>query len=156
MTDPGPRVTVSLEDEQPVPVDTGRLAAMAERTATAEGATGEISVILVDVDRITELNVAHLDGTGPTDVLAFPIDGLVTEPADPDGPPTIIGEIVLCPAVAAEQAPPEPDGLGLELDLLVAHGVLHLLGYDHDTAEHAAAMRAREAAACGRSGARSA
>jgi probable rRNA maturation factor len=66
----------------------------------------------------------------------------------------LIGEIVLCPEVAAEQAPPGPDGLRAELDLLVAHGVLHLLGYDHDTEEAAASMRRREEAACGRSGAR--
>src|SRR5437660_9380087 len=65
-----------------------------------------------------------------------------------------IGEIVLCPEVAVQQAPAGSDGLGAELDLLVAHGVLHLLGYDHDTEDHAASMRRREEAACGRSGAR--
>lgn len=151
----GGAVTVSLEDEQGVPVDTDRLAAMAEATAIGEGAFGEISIILVDTARIAELNIEHLDGSGPTDVLAFPIDGLVTQAGDPQGPPIIIGEIVLCPEVAAGQAPPGEDGLGQELDLLVAHGVLHLLGYDHDTEEHAAAMRDRESAACGRSGARS-
>jgi probable rRNA maturation factor len=151
----GGPVSVSLDDEQGVRVDTDRLAAMAEATATAEGAFGEISIILVDTARMAELNIEHLDGSGPTDVLAFPIDGLVTQDCDPQGPPIIIGEIVLCPEVAVGQAPPGEDGLGQELDLLVTHGVLHLLGYDHDTEEHAAAMRDREAAACGRSGARS-
>lgn len=153
MTVPLP-VTLSLSDEQALPVDAGRLGDVARRVAAAEGATGEISIILVGTDRITELNIEHLDGTGPTDVLAFPIDGLVTQAPDPDGPPVVIGEVVLCPEVAAGQAPPGPDGFAAELDLLVAHGVLHLLGYDHDTEEHAAAMRRREEAACGRSGAR--
>lgn len=148
-----PTVTVGLIDEQQVPVDEERLRDMARRTASAEGATGEISILLVDAARIAELNMAHLDGDGPTDVLAFPIDGLVTEPADPEGPPVVIGEIVLCPEVAAAQAPPGPPGLGAELDLLITHGVLHLLGYDHDTESNAAAMRQREQAACGRSGA---
>lgn len=148
-----PTLTVGLIDEQEMPVDGDRLRDMARRTARAEGATGEISILLVDTSRIAELNLAHLDGDGPTDVLAFPIDGLVTGPADPAGPPIVIGEIVLCPEVAAAQAPPGPLGFGAELDLLVTHGVLHLLGYDHDTEGAAAAMRDREQAACGRSGA---
>jgi probable rRNA maturation factor len=147
-------VTLSLDDEQELPVDTERLGDVARRVAHAEGATGEISIILVGVDRITELNIEHLGGSGPTDVLAFPIDGLVTEAADPDGPPVVIGEIVLCPEIAAGQAPAGSEGVAGELDLLVAHGVLHLLGYDHDTEGNAAEMRAREEAACGRSGAR--
>jgi probable rRNA maturation factor len=145
-------VTLSLDDEQEIPVDVARLGDVARRVAEGEGATGEISVLLVGTGRIAELNREHLGGSGPTDVLAFPIDGLVTEPSAPDGPPVVIGEIVLCPAVAAAQAPGE-GGLAGELDLLVAHGVLHLLGYDHDTEQHAAAMRAREEAAVGRSGA---
>ena len=123
------------------------------RVAAAEGAAGEVSVLLVDADRIAELNEEFLEGTGPTDVLAFPVDGLVAD-APAEGPPVLIGEIVLCPEIAAAQAPPGPDGLGAELDLLVAHGVLHLLGYDHDTEEAAARMRSREEAAVGRSGAR--
>jgi probable rRNA maturation factor len=146
-------VTVGLIDEQEMPVDEDRLRGMARRTAGAEGATGEISILLVDASRIAELNMAHLDGDGPTDVLAFPIDGLVTEPPGPGGPPIVIGEIVLCPEVAAAQAAPGPAGFGAELDLLITHGVLHLLGYDHDTQANAAAMRRREQAACGRSGA---
>lgn len=153
MTVPLP-ITLSLDDQQAVPVDFDRLGDVARRVAAGEGATGEISIILVDTDRIAELNIEHLGGTGPTDVLAFPIDGLVTEAVDPDGPPVIIGEVVLCPEVARAQAPPGEAGFAGELDLLVAHGVLHLLGYDHDTEEHAAAMREREEAACGRSGAR--
>jgi len=147
-------VTLSLDDEQSLPVDVDRLGDVARRVAAAEGATGEISIILVDAGRIAELNREHLGGTGPTDVLAFPIDGLVRDPQDPDGPPVVIGEILLCPEIALAQAPPGDEGLAGELDLLVAHGVLHLLGYDHDTEDHAAAMRQREEAACGRSGAR--
>ena len=146
-------VSAGLIDEQAMEVDQDRLREMACRTARAEGATGEISILLVGPDRIAELNIEYLDGTGPTDVLAFPIDGLVTEEPDPAGPPVVIGEIVLCPEVAAAQAPAGPEGLAGELDLLVAHGVLHLLGYDHDREEAAAAMREREQAACGRSGA---
>ena len=146
-------LSLTLYDEQGVPVDAARLQEMARRVAVAEGATGEISLLLVDTPRIADLNAEFLGGTGPTDVLAFPVDGLVTN-AGAGGPPVLIGEIVLCPEVALRQAPDGPDGLGAELDLLVAHGVLHLLGYDHDSEEAAASMRTREEAACGRPGAR--
>jgi probable rRNA maturation factor len=146
-------IAVSLVDEQETPVDEARLRGVALRVATAEGASGEISILLVDSGRIADLNRRYLDGSGPTDVLAFPVDGLITEPPAAGGPPVLIGEVVLSPEVALQQAPPGPDGLGSELDLLVAHGVLHLLGYDHDTEEAAAAMRLREEDACGRSGA---
>jgi len=131
-------LSLTLYDEQGVPVDAARLQEMARR---------------VDAARIADLNAEFLGGTGPTDVLAFPVDGLVTN-AGAGGPPVLIGEIVLCPEVALRQAPDGPDGLGAELDLLVAHGVLHLLGYDHDSEEAAASMRTREEAACGRPGAR--
>jgi len=154
MTEPPSPRTVSLHDEQGMPVDTERIRTLALATAAAEAAVGEIAITLVEPDRIAELNAEHLGGTGPTDVLSFPVDGLVTDPPGPHEPPVLIGDVVLCPAVAAAQAPPGPDGAAAELDLLTAHGVLHLLGYDHDTEESASAMRAREEAVCGRSGAR--
>jgi probable rRNA maturation factor len=146
-------LTLSFEDEQRLVVDTDRLRDVARRAAAGEGAVGEISITLVDAARIAELNAAYLDGEGPTDVLSFPVDGLVTTAPGDDDPPILIGDVVLCPEIAIAQAPPGPDGVGSELDLLITHGVLHLLGYDHDTQEAAAAMRAREQAVCGRSGA---
>lgn len=145
-------VSVSIDDQQVVTANLDRLADLAGRVALAEGAIGEISIILVDEERIAELNDLYMGHDGPTDVLAFPIDGLVAKPPK-GGAPVVIGEIVLCPGVAADQAPAGPEGLASELDLLVTHGTLHLLGYDHDTEEAAAAMRAKEQAACGRSGA---
>lgn len=132
-------------------VDIDRIVAVATRTAVSEGASGEISITLVGPARMAELNAEHMGKTGPTDVLAFPIDG----PRDPGlgeaGPPRMIGDLVLCPEVAAEQA---TSGVEAELDLLVAHGVLHLLGYDHDTEAGAEQMRLREFDLTGQSGAR--
>ena len=132
-------------------VDIDRIVAVATRAAISEGAVGEISITLVDRERMAELNEQHMGKTGPTDVLAFPIDG----PGDPGlgeaGPPRMIGDLVLCPEVAAGQA---TSGLEAELDLLVAHGVLHLLGYDHDTEAGAEQMRIREFDLTGQSGAR--
>jgi probable rRNA maturation factor len=153
MTDHLP-ISLSLHDEQGLAVDTERLRDVALRAAAAEGATGEISITLVDAVRIAELNEQYLGVDGPTDVLSFPVDGLVSSPPGEDEPPVLIGDIVLCPEVAIAQAPTGADGVVSELDLLITHGVLHLLGYDHNSEEAAAAMRSREEAVCGRSGAR--
>jgi probable rRNA maturation factor len=143
-------LTVTVVDEQDVAVDPDRLAAIARATAAAEGATGEISLLLVSASHMAELHMEHLQEEGPTDVLSFPVDGLVTRPPPPGGPPVLVGEIVVCPAVAAAQA---EGGLDAELDLLVVHGVLHLLGYDHDTEAGAARMRDLEQRHAGRAGA---
>ena len=69
---------------------------------------------------------------GPTDVLAFPMDELDTaRPDDPDPGPALLGDVVLCPAVAVRQARAAGHSMDDELVLLATHGVLHLLGYDH-------------------------
>ncbi|MGH2773645.1 MAG: rRNA maturation RNase YbeY [Actinomycetota bacterium] len=147
MSDSDLRVTII--DNQNTPVDAGRLEAVARRTALAQGATGELTVELVDEHSIAELNDRFMGKPGPTDVLAFPIDGLAGEAHAPGRPPVVIGEIVVCPEFAAGESD-EPEG---HLDLLVAHGVLHLLGFDHDTEQAAGRMRHAERAATGREGA---
>jgi len=161
--DPGeagpPGLHVTLLDEQDLAVDATRLVAVARSAAAAEGAVGEVSLLLVSADRMAELHAEHMGEPGPTDVLSFPVDGLVTELPQPGGPPVLVGEVVVCPAVALAQAQassprlPDSEGLAAELDLLVVHGVLHLLGHDHDTDEAAARMREREQRHAGRSGA---
>ena len=157
-----PDLHITLLDEQDLAVDAARLTGVARSAAVAEGAVGEISLLLVDADRMAELHVEHMGEPGPTDVLSFPVDGLVTEPPGPGAPPVLVGEVVVCPAVARAQAQGSPTGLpdvseaealAAELDLLVVHGVLHLLGHDHDTDEAAARMREREQQHAGRSGA---
>ncbi|MGH2720550.1 MAG: rRNA maturation RNase YbeY [Actinomycetota bacterium] len=146
-------LSVVLVDDQDLAVDAVRLKEVARRTAAAEGAVGEISLLLVDAEHMAELHVEHMGEEGPTDVLSFPVDGLVTEPSPPGSPPVLVGEVVVCPSVARDQAPGGPEALAGELDLLVAHGVLHILGHDHDTEEGAERMRARELRHAGRSGA---
>lgn len=127
-------------------VDLDALSELAERVLEAEGATGELSLTLVGEQTIATLKRDHLDGDGsPTDVLAFPIDGgdptgLGAEGAD-TGPQVLLGDVVVCPAVAAGQATgPVAD----ELALLVVHGVLHVLGWDHADEDSTRDMRARE------------
>jgi probable rRNA maturation factor len=151
---------VFCADEQTdVPVDLARWQTLAERVLAAEGIRGgtELSLLFVNRDDIAVLNAEHLGHEGPTDVLAFPIDAsvLVTTddgpsrgpdraPSDPQDLPMLLGDVVICPAVAAQQAPTHAGTLDDELALLVVHGILHVLGHDHADDEEATAMRRRE------------
>ena len=88
----------------------------------------EMNVILLDTEEISKLNEKHLSKLGPTDVLAFPID----EPdALTDDPVYLMGDVCICPEVAAEQAKDKGLDIKDEIALLLTHGILHLLGYDH-------------------------
>jgi len=108
----------------------------------------ELSVLLVDERTMTELHERWMGEPGPTDVLAFPMDEL-RPPAmggnrsgdpDPGGDPGLLGDVVLCPQVAAEQAVKAGHSTQDELELLCVHGILHLLGYDHAEPEEHAEM----------------
>lgn len=154
---------VFAADEQDVhPVDVARWARLAEAVLSAEGITGdaELSLLFVAEDVIADLNRRFLGGDGPTDVLSFPIDDDVAElgrapdaattgpdrsSTDLDEAPLLLGDVVICPAVAARNAPTHAGSYDDELALLVVHGVLHVLGHDHAAAGDAEAMRAREA-----------
>ena len=91
----------------------------------------ELSVILVDVAAMEKLHIEWMDEPGPTDVLSFPMDEL--RPGTPGRvtPAGLLGDIVLCPEVAASQGAAAGHSTNEELLLLTTHGVLHLLGYDH-------------------------
>ncbi len=132
-------MTVELVDEQAdVAVDGPRLVALARHVLGQRRVPPDMvtSLILVDRDTIAGLNQTHMGKDGPTDVLAFPIDEPGSTPPDA---PAVLGDVVLCPAVAHDQAA-EFDRTGpAEVELLVVHGILHLLGMDHaDPAEEAA------------------
>lgn len=91
-----------------------------------------VDVVIVDVEEMAELNASHMDGEGPTDVLAFPLD----EPGEGlPGVPQILGDVVLCPEIATAQAAEADKRPSDELDMLLVHGLLHLLGYDHQEAD---------------------
>lgn len=155
-------LAVFVADEQSVePVDTVRLMKLAEAVLVAQGVRGdaELSILFVDEDAIAELNKRFLGKEGPTDVLAFPIDDDVYEggrlpdslgpagPADdiePSDLPTLLGDIVVCPAIARRNAPEHAGTYEDEMALLVVHGILHLLGMDHAEDEEAQAMERRE------------
>jgi probable rRNA maturation factor len=91
----------------------------------------ELSVTAVDEDTIAELNAKWMDKEGPTDVLAFPMDELRPGMVNEEPEEGVLGDLVLCPSIAAQQAKTAGHSTVDELDLLTVHGILHLLGYDH-------------------------
>jgi probable rRNA maturation factor len=128
-------MTVEVANESGVRVDEFAVVSVARYVLDRLGINGlaELSVLLVDVPAMTELHVKWMDEPGPTDVMSFPMDELETaRRPDEAGPgPALLGDVVLCPAVAAEQAASAGHSTDDELHLLTVHGVLHLLGYDH-------------------------
>jgi len=110
----------------------------------------DLSMLLVDEPHMTNLHEKWMDEPGPTDVLSFPMDEL--RPHSMAGPnrsrgresdepePILLGDVVLCPQVAAVQAKQHGQSTQAELELLTVHGVLHLLGYDHADPEEEAEM----------------
>ncbi|MGO1609523.1 rRNA maturation RNase YbeY [Agrococcus casei] len=95
----------------------------------------EVSIVLVDAAAIEQLHVQWLDIPGPTDVLSFPMDELRPGSPEHPTPPGMLGDIVLCPEVAAEQASEAGHETMHEVLLLTVHSTLHLLGYDHAEAD---------------------
>ena len=151
-------MSIEIANESGTAVDTDAILGVSRHVLGELGVNplAELSVLLVDVDYMTELNHRWMGGDGPTDVLAFPMDETTTidhGPAESTGAPTLLGDIVLCPEVASAQAAkygsPDPRmrssdaapevaqpvdanyGMADELTMLTIHGVLHLLGYDH-------------------------
>jgi probable rRNA maturation factor len=131
---------VEVDNRSRVPVDPEPLVAQAGFMLARLGLHPEVelAISLVDPEEITELHVRWMDLPGPTDVLSFPMDELrVPEPGEP-AEPGMLGDVVICPQVAAEQGEQAGHGLPGELELLLTHGILHLLGHDHaEPGEHA-------------------
>ena len=135
--------TVIVSDDQDaVPVDADRYGRLAQAVLAAEGRTGELTLTFVDADEIADLNRQHMGVDGPTDVLSFPLDAADAAPVP--GVPVLLGDVVVCPAIAAANAPGHAGTLDDELALLVVHGVLHVLGHDHAEPDETVRMRAAE------------
>jgi probable rRNA maturation factor len=155
-------VEVFAADEQDeAPVDAARWVRLAQRVLEAEGVAGdaELSMLFVDEGSMAELNKRFRDREGATDVLAFPIDEDAVERGrspDSGGPgpgvsdtdaaelPLVLGDVVVCPRVAERNAPDHAGSYEDELALLVVHGILHLLGMDHEDDGDAKMMERRE------------
>ena len=130
-------MTIEVANESGVDVDVFALEKLARYVLDEMGVHPlvELSIRLVDVPSMTSLHEHFMNEPGPTDVLAFPMDELHDRRDDSDdeedAPPTLLGDVVLCPDVARSQALTAGHGTEAELHLLCTHGVLHLLGYDH-------------------------
>lgn len=119
-----PRVLISNRQDRPV--DEDELRALARETLRGESVErAELSVSFVDQDEIAGLHERFMDEAGPTDVLSFPLDDVGE---DREGV-RLLGDVVVAPAEAARNNPDDPEA---ELRLLLVHGILHLLGYDHE------------------------
>jgi len=130
-------VSIEISNESGFPIDESKVLAVARHSLEEMGVNpmAELSLLLVDVEYMAELNHRWMGKTGPTDVLAFPMDELEID-RGPGGPedepePTLLGDVVLCPVVAERQARAAGHRTEDELHLLAVHGILHLLGYDH-------------------------
>ncbi len=147
-----------VEVDVPRWVRLARLVLASERVNERYGSDVEMSLLFVDETTIAELNVRFLGGDGPTDVLSFPLDEELPPagrqpdqggrgpgaPSDAGDPPTLLGDVIVCPTVAGRQALEHGVPADDEIALLVVHGVLHLLDYDHAEPEETAVMRRRE------------
>jgi len=155
-------IEVFCADEQTeVAVDVARWHQLAKNILISEGVRGaaELTLMFVPESAITGLNEKYMGKTGPTDVLSFPLDAV--ESINTPGPgslsrspdkatvdfndlPVLLGDVVVCPEVAQRQAPTHAGNLEDEFALLVTHGVLHVLGYDHESDSDAKKMQSRE------------
>jgi len=155
-------VEVFVADEQGQhPVEHLRWVKLAEQVLHAQGVRGnaELSILFVGEQAMTDLNSRFNGKDVPTDVLAFPIDEEPSEggrnpdsggtgpgytPPEPGELPTLLGDVVICPAVAAANAPEHAGTYDDEIALLLVHGILHLVGMDHHEEQEAEAMEGRE------------
>lgn len=142
-TQTGPSVEVT-DEQRAVIVDVGHLSALAQAVLIERGVrVGVLALGFVDEDTMADLNERFLEGVGPTDVLAFPLDSPLGADTIEDVP-VLLGDVVVCPAVAECNARAQSRSTDDELALLVVHGVLHVLGMDHAEPDEAAAMQAVE------------
>lgn len=150
------------DEQSEIVVDVKRWQKLATAVLADQGVRGgtELSLFFVSVHDMAELNLEHMGKPGATDVLAFPIDGgevleMINGPTGasrgPDRPapdrgdlPLLLGDIVICPEVAVAQAFGHAGNVDDEFALLVVHGILHILGWDHDTVEKTELMQAFE------------
>ncbi|MBT0770835.1 rRNA maturation RNase YbeY [Kineosporia sp. J2-2] len=127
------QVSIEVNNESGVAVDEAEVAALARSVLDAMRVhqQAELSIVMVDESSMEQLHIQWMDEPGPTDVLSFPMDELRPGKDDEEPEPGLLGDIVLCPEVAKQQAVKAGHSFEEELLLLTTHGILHLLGYDH-------------------------
>ena len=126
-------MSIEVNKESGVEVDEVEFAALGRHVLDAMHVhpQTDLSILLVAVDVMSQLHLQWMDEPGPTDVLSFPMDELRPGREGEQTPAGLLGDVVLCPDVAAQQARLAGHSTAEELLLLTTHGILHLLGYDH-------------------------
>ncbi len=146
------------DEQSDVAIDVPRWRQFAEDVLRSQGVRGaaEMTLMFVPETAIANLNEQHMGKMGPTDVLAFPLDAIESlrspgpgaisrgperVPIDLNDLPILLGDVVVCPIVASRQALSHAGNLDDEIALLIVHGILHVLGFDHDTEEKSRKMQ---------------
>ncbi len=126
-------MSVEINNESGVQVDEARVLALATHALDYMNIhpDADLAIQFADEHVMEKLHIEFMDEPGPTDVLSFPMDEL--KPGTPESPTPagLLGDIVVCPTVAAAQALTAGHQAIEEILLLTTHGILHLLGYDH-------------------------
>jgi probable rRNA maturation factor len=143
-------MSIEVNNESGVEVDEAEFAALARYVLDAMHVhpQTDLSILLVGVDAMSQLHMQWMDEPGPTDVLSFPMDELRPGREGEVTPAGLLGDVVLCPEVAVQQAKAAGHSTAEELLLLTTHGILHLLGYDHAEPEEERVMFALQRPAC--------
>ncbi len=142
-------MSVYFSDEQEHTVDGPKLLSFAKLVLEEERLPvgTEMAVLLIGADQIADYNERFMARPGPTDILAFPVEDLVPghiPHLTPDEPPLSLGDVFLCPSEIQARAVYEKRDPEDFLFLLLAHGILHLLGYDHEDDKQTLLMERRE------------
>lgn len=126
-------MSTEVNNETGVTIDVAEFAALADHVLRVMHVNprAELSILFIDPEPMAELHERWLDLPGPTDVMSFPMDELRPGTPDHETPAGTLGDIVICPQVAAKQALQAGHSAVEEMLLLTTHGILHLLGYDH-------------------------
>ena len=126
-------MTIEITNESEIAVDLGQIRALADHVigSLRLHPSVDLGVIFVDEEPMTDLHVKWMDEPGPTDVLSFPMDELRPGAEESLSPEGILGDVVICPQVATRQAEVAGHSPQAEMELLLTHGILHLVGFDH-------------------------
>jgi len=104
----------------------------------------DVSILFVNEDEMTKQHIRWMNESGPTDVMSFPMDDIVLQDSKLRKKQAILGDIIICPAVALKDAKEQGINPAYHLVFLLTHGVLHLLGQDHQEASQRVVMQKRE------------
>ena len=133
-------VEIANETTEEIDLETMRRLAAHVLTNMKVHPDAELAILFVDEEAMEKLHIEWMDEPGATDVLSFPMDELRPGNDDKPSDPGLLGDVVICPTIAAAQAITAKHSTDDEIRWLLSHGILHLLGFDHAEPEEERAM----------------